>query len=106
MKRYRSPKMKPGLLQVYYGRVDGEPPGICYQYGGSGADRCDSHLMHGVFGSPRLELCFSEEDRRKHGPYKWGPTLIQELEKRGYDISTLRFSIEQKRAPETETAQP
>lgn len=52
--------------------------------------------MHGVFASPRLELCFSDEDRAKHGPYKFGPSLIDELKARGYDISTLKFSIEQK----------
>ena len=98
MKRYRKPKQKPGLLRVYYGRVDGEPPDVCYQWGGSGADKCDAHLMHGVFGSPRLEICYGD-DREKHGPYKFGSTLIDELKARGYDISTLKFSIEQLKPP-------
>lgn len=100
MKRYRTPKMKPGLLRMYYGRVGSDRPDICYQWGAGGAAKCDAALLHNVIGSPRLEACYGE-DREKHGPYKFGPSLLEELEKRGYDLSTLKFSIEQKPKPAT-----
>jgi hypothetical protein len=97
MKRYRAPKQKPGVLRMFYGRVDGDRPDVCYQWGGAGANKCDSHLLHNVIGSKRLELVYGEEREKTGSPYRWGPSLIEELEARGYDISTLKFSIEQKR---------
>lgn len=81
---------------MYYGRVDGDRPDVCYQWGGGGANRCDASLLHHVIGSPRIQILYGEE-REKYGyPYKFGPSLLQELETRGYDLSTLKFSIEQK----------
>lgn len=100
MKRYRTPQQKPGLLRIYYGRVDGNRPDVCYQWGAGGANKCDASLLHHVIGSPRLEACYGT-DREKHGPYKFGPSLLEELEKRGYDLSTLKFSIEQKQPTST-----
>lgn len=94
--------MKPGVLRLFYGKADRhDNPQVCYQWGGSGADKCDAHLLHSVFASPRLEICYGDE-REKHGPYKFGSSLIEEFEKRGYDISTLKFSIEQKSQPATQ----
>lgn len=43
---------------------------------------CDGHLLHGAFGRP-----MADGD---------GMSLIEELEKRGYDLTTLRFSIKRK----------
>jgi hypothetical protein len=86
MKRYRAPRQKPGVLRAYYGRVDGNAPDVCYQWGGSGANRRDGHLLNYYLSSRRLNWKGEEE-----------PSLIEELEKRGYDLSTLKFSIEQKK---------
>lgn len=42
----------------------------------------DGHLLHGALN---------------HTPVHDGRSLVQELEARGYDITTLRFSIKRKR---------
>jgi hypothetical protein len=86
MKRYRAPKMKPGQLRMYWGRVDGDSPDVCYMWGGGGANKCDAALLHYHLGTKQLNWKKEIE-----------PSLIEELEKRGYDISTLKFSIEMKR---------
>jgi hypothetical protein len=98
MKRYRSPKCKPGQLLLYYGKAPGDStPDICVAWGGAGADKPDSRLIMSAFTSERLELVYGEEREKIGYPYKWVHSLAKELEARGYDITTLRFSIEQKR---------
>ena len=49
--------------------------------------RPDGHLLFGAF-------CFCEITK--------GKTLVQELENRGYDITTLQFSIKRKYGPNEE----
>lgn len=44
----------------------------------------DGHLLYGA-------LCFTEVTA--------GKTLVQELESRGYDITTLQFSVKRKHKP-------
>jgi hypothetical protein len=98
MKRYRSPALKPGMLRIYYGKTDRyEAPDVCYQWGGAGASKCDSHLLYGAFSCKRLELVYGDERLREGAPYKFGPSLLEELEARGYDLTTIKFSIELKK---------
>jgi hypothetical protein len=86
-KRWRKPKAKPGELKVAYGRGDhGDGPDIYYCHGASGADRCDARMISSYFDDIKgLD----------------GKTMRQELEVRGYDITTMKFSIQQKQPPTT-----
>ena len=55
--------------------------------------RCDGHLASAVLFNKRMHPLFSQ---RKPGDPPWGfdPSFIEELESRGYDTKTLRFSVE------------
>lgn len=85
-KRYRTPTAKPGELKAAYGRVNRELQ-IGYAWGGQGAQKPDSRiLMNALEGVP--VYC--------------GKTLAEELETRGYDLTTLRFSVRLKEATDGE----
>ena len=89
-KRYRTLKAKPGELRAYYGRADRwSGLDVCYAWG-PGAHKSDAHLLHNVISTDRLQLGFPG------GGHEFGPSFVKELESRGYDISTLRFSIQKK----------
>lgn len=80
LKRWRTPVAKPGQLIARYGREEGwNKPSLVYAWGAAGASKRDSIvLMSALEGVP------------VHG----GKSLREELTSRGYDITTLRFSIE------------
>lgn len=84
-KRIGVPKAKPGELIVKWGRCEpGEPPEVVYNWGGEGATKRDSMMLaHALENQTLLN----------------GKTLMQELEDRGYDITTLKFTIQQKQQP-------
>jgi len=84
MKRYRRPNVKEGQIIMQRGKVDGEPD-MCIFYGDN-TPRCDRSLVMNYLCSTRLNWQQNVE-----------PSLIEELEKRGYDLETLRFSIERKK---------
>lgn len=65
------------------GNVDGLPD-MCIFYGDN-VPRCDRALVMNT-------LCFERIDWQN----KKIPSLMDELEKRGYDLETFRFSIERK----------
>jgi len=79
-KRWRAPKAKPGELKIAYGKSEGDLD-LFYCFGGEGAVKGDTRLLAHFFES-----------------VKWpdDKNLRQELEARGYDITTLKFSIQQK----------
>ena len=80
-KRVRTPKAKPGQLLACWGRPgSGQDPDLVYAWGGKGADKSDSRVVM----SALEELKTSS-----------GLGLRAELESRGYDITTLKFSIAQ-----------
>lgn len=84
-KRIHVPVAKPGQLLARWGRVEpGEPPSVVYAYGAAGACKADSRVLMEALEGARVF-----ENR----------SLVQELEARGYDITTLRFSIEIKMPP-------
>ena len=73
MEGWKEPKVKPGELKVQYGKVKASnSPDICYCRG-EGTLRADVRLLDNVFSN-----------------------LYDELEKRGYDLTTLKFSIYKK----------
>lgn len=85
---FRRVSAKPGQIVARYGiEFRGQKPEVMYAWGGSGADKSDS----------RIVMRALEEQ-----PITKGKTLIEELISRGYDITTLRFSIERPR-PTTPT---
>ena len=52
---------------------------------------CDGHLLHGILSTKRIVI-----DATKRSAFEavsFDPSFTDELEKRGYDIKTLRFEI-------------
>ncbi|AUQ62149.1 hypothetical protein [Phaeobacter inhibens] len=81
-KRIHTLTAKPGQLRAGWGRPEpGETPDLCYAWGAAGADKTDGRVLSSAFEFEKN--CF-------------GRTLREELEYRGYDVTTLKFSIEQK----------
>ncbi len=81
MKRFRAPKAKPGELKVAYGKHEGDLD-IFYCHGGEGAARCDARMVASYFEG--LKGAFERN-------------MKTELMARGYDITTIKFSIQQKK---------
>jgi hypothetical protein len=76
---------KAGQLVAKWGRPSsGEAPDLVYAWGGAGANASDMFVLQDAF--EKLDL-------------HEGNNLRQELEARGYDISTFRFSINLKETP-------
>lgn len=88
MKRYRRPKVIEGQIKVQRGKIDGDVD-MCIFYGDN-VPRCDRALVLNVLGSERQRTDFSTMQP------VFDPSLLDELEARGYDLDTLRFSIERK----------
>ncbi|BAQ84260.1 hypothetical protein [uncultured Mediterranean phage uvMED] len=88
-KRYRRPKVQEGQIKFQKGKIDGESD-MCIFYGDN-VPSCDRALIMNIFCSKRLQMGSKLLSR-----YEFDPSLIDELEKRGYDIDTLKFSIEKK----------
>ncbi len=81
----RLPRQKKGVLELSYGRLEkGENPDVVYTCG-EGCDRADLRLLHYHFSWGRLKIGREQE-----------PSLVEDLIKRGYDISTIKFSIKKK----------
>lgn len=91
IRRLRTPKMKDGELRVYWGREPHDrTPDVMFAWQGDAEMRRDTRLLHSHFSCPRpdphVQPVFS----------KMLPSLIEELQARGYDITTLKFSIQKK----------
>lgn len=79
MRRFRTPVAKPGELRAAYGREDRwSSPDVLYVWGGQGASKPDARVLSAAI-----------EDAAVFD----GKPLRKVLEERGYDITTLRFSI-------------
>lgn len=87
-KRWHKLRAKPGELKAQWGKASRwDGPDLCYAWGGGGAAKADAHLMHGVFTMDRYGFAGYED--REH-------SFLKELEARGYDITTFKFSIKRK----------
>lgn len=83
VKRYRTPVAKDGGLLVKYGQEHGDKDLFyCWPNNECGMKR-DSRLVM---------MAFEQRDIYE------GKSLREELESRGYDITTLKFSIQKKKA--------
>ena len=94
MKRLRKPKLKDGELRMYWGReVHDRTPDVMLAWQGDGMMKRDTNMLH-------YHMCCKQP-----GPHvipsfsKMMPSMIEELELRGYDLTTLKFSIMKKPAP-------
>lgn len=85
MKRWRAPNAKPGELKIAYGKEPHDSPDLIYCWSGNGATKRDANMLMYFFGFATLP-----ESKL---------TLVKELESRGFDITTLKFSIQQKVKP-------
>ncbi|KRE07491.1 hypothetical protein ASE63_22595 [Bosea sp. Root381] len=75
-------RAKPGQLVARFGKADRwDKPAIQYAYGGAGAGRSEGRIL-----SDALEGVGIHD----------GKTLAQLLEERGFDMSTLSFSVQMK----------
>ena len=83
MKRYRRPKVYEGQIKMQMGKDYGSVD-MCIFYGDS-IPKCDRALILNT-------LCLESLNWKQ----EINPSLINELDKRGYDLDTLRFSIERK----------
>ena len=96
MIRLRGPKAKPGELKIQWGKLPGrgETPELIYVWG-DGCSKQDSHLMHNAMAAkqpdPFVKPIFS----------RMNPSFVEELEARGYDLTTLRFYIRKKQQEPT-----
>jgi len=81
-KRYRKPKLKDGQIIFQRGKIDGDID-MCIFY--ENIPRCDVSLV--------MYYLAAENINYRGGECK---SFLQELENRGYDLDTLRFSINKK----------
>lgn len=90
MKRLRRPKLKDGELRIYWGRLPHDSPDVIYAWQGDSSMRRDTRMLNCYIGSqhpdPFAKPIFS----------KMNNSLLEELEARGYDLTTLKFSIMKK----------
>ena len=90
MKRLRKPKMKDGQLMMYWGREPHDAPDIMLAWQGDRMMKRDINMLHCFMCSkhpdPFAKPLFS----------KMQPSMIEELEARGYDLTKLKFSIMKK----------
>lgn len=90
-KRFRQPKLKDGELRMYWGKLPHENPDVIISWQGDSSMKRDSRLMFYV-------LCSDKPDLHARPLFsKMEPSFIKELELRGYDLTTLKFSIMKKK---------
>lgn len=91
MTRLRKPKLKDGELRMYWGREPHDSPDVMLAWQGDRMMKRDTSLLH-------FHLCSRHPDPHAKPIFsKMEPSLIEELEARGYDLKTLKFSIMKKK---------
>lgn len=96
MKRWRSRKAKPGQLLVYYGKADGDGPDVCFAWG-EGCNRRDGAMLHYHLSGKRQREVYGAEQVKNGGrPVVFDPSFLEELDARGYDLTTIKFSVQKK----------
>lgn len=93
MARLSTPKAKPGELMARWGREDRySGPDVVFAWG-DGVPSCDARLVNTVLCNDRFYPAGMDKPL---GTYRTEQSFVAELEARGYDIATLRFSIRKK----------
>ncbi|MAC12975.1 MAG: hypothetical protein CMN74_12325 [Sphingorhabdus sp.] len=95
VKRWRRLVAKPGEIKVGYGKESRhDDPDLLVAWGGGGADKSDARTVLSAIDRRHLARTLPGLDVEEQ------PSLAEELEQRGYDITTLKFSIQRKAPPE------
>lgn len=82
----RRVRAKPGELKAQWGKLSRyDKPDFIFDWG-EGIGKPDGHLLYGLLCCERLYKNYDAPE----GPKR---TFIEELEARGYDTTTLRFSV-------------
>jgi len=92
MKRLRTPKLEDGEIMMYWGKEPRGYPDIMLAWQGDGLMKRDTNLLHYVMCTKKPKLTL--------GTLDWSvmePSLIEELDARGYDLTTIKFSIKKKK---------
>jgi hypothetical protein len=84
-KRYRAPKIKDGELKAQWGKLPHYNPDMII-VNGQGVPKCDANLLYSTLFSERYSPSLMA----------WNKPFYEELESRGYDLTTLKFSIQKK----------
>jgi hypothetical protein len=87
-RRYGPPRPRPGQLKAQWGSIEGETPCLVYA-GGEGTAREDRAFIHYLLTSINWMGPL-------HDKWAFEPSFLDELTARGYDITTLKISIEKK----------
>ncbi len=89
-KRFGKPRAKKGELKLKYGKIDGQNDHVIAW--GDGIPPCDRALLYHLVNS------------KSYSPVRnvWDDSFIEELEKRGYDLTTLQISIQKKKTEKME----
>lgn len=90
-KRLGQPKKTPGMLKFQWGKLRDEAPDYLCSWG-PGCSRADAGLILDMLTNQRP---FASVHRPESNPY--AESLAQELDRRGYDITTIKFSIKKKK---------
>lgn len=89
-KRLRAPTAKPGELKMQWGKLPGDSPDMCFAWG-DGCSKRDGNFIYYVLACQRPST-----NRDEHGRMTFDKSVLDQLEERGYDLTTLRFSISKK----------
>ena len=85
-KRYRIPEPKDNTLSIKFAKVRGDSAECLVYTFGEGCEKADSSLLMCCFDMRRTYISLTGEIEREN-------SLVDELIERGYDITTLKFSI-------------
>lgn len=90
-RRYRTPTAKPGEIKIVYGKASRhDNPDICVAWGAGTDMKCTGRLIMNAITEKPLRHKFPG------GGTEYTTSLVDELEARGFDITTLRISIQKK----------
>jgi hypothetical protein len=87
-KRYPRPKQEEGKLDVWFGKIDGEGPDLCVQSGDNGGGGATRGFV----------ISFFSDGHQHSGLPGFKDGFLEEMDARGFDISTIKFSIRKKAA--------
>lgn len=94
----RRPTVREGELHMYWGREDRHSGEDIIYHNGPGTSRSDSRLLHSTIGCKSQHLNLSAHiGAPRINWVTYEPSLLEELDKRGYDLTTLRFYIRKKK---------
>lgn len=79
--KHREKRIKPGVLAAYYAKLRYDDPDVVI-HNEAPAGRADAHYLHSILNTSTYNYKGEEQ-----------LSIMEELQVRGYDITTLNFSI-------------